>query len=114
MATIVEVSHDDKGIIWPEEVAPYQVSLINLGHTTENIQQSDDIYAKLTEKGIEVLYDDRETSAGEKFADCDLIGLPVRLIVSEKTNGKIEFKKRNDDKPEILTLEEVLGKLSDE
>jgi len=114
MATIVESNNDEKGIVWPKEVAPYHVHLMNLGHTTDNIQQSNDIYAKLTEKGIEVLYDDRDASAGEKFADCDLIGLPIRLIVSEKTQGKIEFKKRNEEKSEILTLEEVLEKLADE
>jgi len=106
LGTLVELFNDDKGIIWPESVAPYNVYLINLG--SEN---ADIVYEKLEKEGVEVLYDDRDVSAGQKFADADLIGIPVRLVVSAKTGEKIELKKRNQDKTEILDFNEVLRRL---
>ncbi len=90
MGTIVEVYHDERGIVWPESVAPYRFHLIEL-----KSGMGKDLYRRLRAKSNEVLYDDREISAGEKFADADLIGIPYRLVVSEKTGGKIEVKKRN-------------------
>ena len=84
MATIVEASHDDKGIVWPAAVAPFEAHLIGI-----NSSMIDDFYHQLTGEGIEVLYDDREVGPGEKFADADLIGLPVRLVISEKNGGKV-------------------------
>jgi len=109
MATIVEVHHDKQGMAWPEEVAPYQVYLLNVGAK----KKADGIYEKLVEKKIEVLYDERDdVSAGEKFADADLIGIPVRLVVSEKTGEKIEWKQREQEKKELLTVEKVIEKLA--
>ncbi|MDP2638529.1 MAG: proline--tRNA ligase [Candidatus Levybacteria bacterium] len=106
LATIVEVYHDEKGIIWPKEVAPYSVHLISIR------KNADDIYEELQKAGIEVLYDDREdVMPGQKFADADLIGIPVRLIVSEKTGEKIEFKKRTEKESELLSLEQLRTKL---
>lgn len=107
MATIVESSHDERGIIWPEEVAPFSAHLISLE------ENGLEIYEKLQGEGIEVLYDDREeTSAGSKFADADLIGLPVRLIISPKTKGQIEWKVRSQDKTELLSFSELISRLN--
>ncbi|MBI5045240.1 MAG: hypothetical protein HZC02_04900 [Candidatus Levybacteria bacterium] len=115
MGTLVEIFHDDKGIIWPEAVAPFQVHLIGLH------EKADSVYHNLLEAGVEVLYDDRwDTNAGTKFADADLIGIPVRLVVSTKTlsagsgqagTAMIEWKKRDSDKTELLTFEEVLARI---
>lgn len=106
LGTLVEIYNDEKGIIWPESVAPYNVHLINLG--SEN---ADTVYEKLEKEGVEVLYDDRDVSAGQKFADADLIGIPVRLVTSAKTGKDLEWKKRNEDKTEILDFDEVLRRL---
>ena len=70
-----------------------------------------EVYQLLTQKDIEVFYDDRDVSAGEKFADADLLGIPVRLVVSPKTEDKIEWKKRTEEKTELLTIEEVVKRL---
>lgn len=112
MATVVEAHHDKQGIIWPKEVSPYQVYLIEL--KSKNMKFSGEtIYKELEKEGIEVLYDDREdVSAGVKFTDADLIGIPVRLVVSEKTKDKIEWKNRDSKKTELLTLPEVIKKLA--
>ncbi len=107
MGTVVEVSHDDKGIIWPENVAPFKVHLISLG------VNADDVYENLKTQGVEVLYDDREDkSAGEKFADADLMGIPWRLVVSGKMGpDEIEIKKRTEAKPQIIKRSELAGML---
>lgn len=120
LATIVEGHHDEKGIIWPRSVAPFDVHLIKLKAKSEKRKTAaknlklfaENVYRELAAVGIEVLYDDREdVSAGEKFADADLIGIPVRLVVSEKTKDKIEWKERNKEKMELLTVEEVVDRL---
>lgn len=105
MGTIVEVSHDDKGIIWPGSLAPYQVHLVDLKGLGGKI------YEELMEAGVEVLWDETDRSAGAKLADADLIGIPVRLVVSEKTGDKIEWKERAGDKTELLGVEEVIKKV---
>lgn len=113
MGTIVEVSHDEKGIIWPESVAPYQYHIIPLPSrdevkNQEILSMAERLY--LDAKG-DALLDDREgISAGEKFADADLIGLPVRIVISEKTldKGGVEVKRRNQSDPEIKKVEEVI------
>jgi prolyl-tRNA synthetase len=107
MGVIVEKFHDDKGIIWPKEVAPFQVHLIELPGA-KNVKK---IYDELQKSGIEVLWDDRDEKAGSKFADADLIGIPVRLVVSAKTGDKIEYKERKSDKTELLTFENLLNML---
>lgn len=110
MALIVEAHHDNKGIIWPEEVTPYLTHLICLDE--DSTKKADEVYEKLLKEGVEVLYDDRKNiSAGVKFADADLIGIPYRLVISKKTKEKIEFKKREDKKTELLTLPELIKKL---
>ncbi len=107
MGTIVEVSHDEKGIIWPESVAPFKAHLINL--VSKKKATSDKLYKALQRINIEVLYDDREeASPGEKFADADLIGITYRLVVSEKTGDKVEVKKRNEGKTELVDEKELL------
>lgn len=106
MGTWVEVSHDDKGIIWSKEISPYDVHLVELpGGNAKKI------YNELKDEGVDVLWDDRDIPAGEKFADADLIGVPVRLVVSKKTGGKIEWKERVSEKSELLDFDEVIKKL---
>jgi prolyl-tRNA synthetase len=106
IGTWVEVSHDNKGIIWNKEISPFNVHLIGLDNKGENI------YKKLEEKKIDVLFDDRKVSAGEKFSDADLIGIPVRLVTSSKTKDLVEYKERKSEKIEILPLEEILKRLN--
>lgn len=109
IATIVEKFHDDRGIVWPESVAPFDAHLISL---KEN-ETAEEVYKKLIDAGIEVLYDDRDdVSAGAKFADADLIGIPVRLVVSSKTGDQIEWKERTSRETKLLSFEEVLKKLT--
>jgi len=105
MGVIVEKFHDDKGIMWPSTIAPFQASLLSLNMNT------DKIYTKLEDKKISILYDDRQVSAGEKLADADLLGMPVRLIASSKTGDKVEYKKRNETKTELISIEEVISRL---
>ena len=97
MGTIAEVLSDDRGLIWPKEVAPYPVHLISIsGGNGDVIAEADRMYDLLKENGIEPLYDDRDARAGEKFADADLVGIPTRLVVSEKTmsEGGVEVSDR--------------------
>lgn len=112
MGTIVEMHHDGKGIIWPEEVAPFQVHLLTIGEATPELQKfSDHVYNQLVKDGVEVLFDDRAgLSAGEKFFDTDLIGLPWRLIASEKTmvQDKIEIKKRDSKETKLVKVGEFI------
>ena len=107
MATIVEMFNDDKGIIWPEAVAPFRIYLISLNKNSK----AEKLYQDLQKAGIEVLYDDREdSSAGAKFADADLIGCPYRLVVSKKTLEKdsVEIKKRNSEKCELVKINSLI------
>jgi len=111
MGTIVEVHNDKNGITWPKEIAPFNVHLISLGADSKIKDASDEIYKDLQENNIEVLYDDRtDKSAGEKFTEADLIGIPIRLVVSEKTLAKdsIEIKKRNEKEEKLVELKELL------
>ena len=110
MGVIAEVFADEKGLVWPKEVSPFAVHLVRLGNSTETEMYADDLYKKLQAQSIEVLYDDRDLRPGEKFADADLIGIPVRLVVSDKTvlAGKIEFKARMSTESEMMSIEEVL------
>lgn len=117
MGVIVEKYHDEKGIMWSKSAAPFNAHLIHLGgvraYTSEVRRFAEEVYQKLQKAGVEVLYDDRENvSAGEKFADADLIGIPVRLVVSAKTGDKIEFKKRTSKESELLSVEEVIKRVT--
>lgn len=112
LATIVEVMNDEKGIIWPESVAPYQVHVVGLDLEDAAIKAKvEDVYNQLLSAGIEVLYDDRNARAGEKFADADLIGIPVRVVVSKKTGEKLEVKKRGEKETDFKSLEELIKTL---
>lgn len=114
VATIVEVHHDTAGIIWPDSVSPFAVYLVGLGKSAEDKAFAEKIYTELTEKGAEVLFDDRDIGAGEKFADADLIGCPIRIVVSPKASekGGLEWKKRAELEAKILPLKEILQKLN--
>lgn len=104
MGAIVETRNDEYGIIWPESVAPFKAHLIEI-----RSRLADKICQSLQKAGIEVLYDDRkEVSAGEKFAEADLIGVPFRLVVSEKTGDKIEIKKRSEKKTKLVGEKELI------
>jgi len=102
MGTVVEVSHDDRGIIWPEAIAPFKIHLISLNKNAE----AEQIYNDLQSSGVEVIYDDREDkSAGEKFADADLIGCPWRLVISGRMEAdEVEIKKRSEKEPRIVKI----------
>lgn len=111
MGTIAEIFNDDKGIIWPESVAPFQIHLLNLKPENSKLKEfADKIYNDLQRQNIEVLYDDRkEISAGGKFADSDLIGIPLRAVISEKTGEKIEIKKRSEKEMRLVNEKELLN-----
>lgn len=114
MATIVEKHHDEKGIVWPDSVAPFQVHLIGITNQEVRIkEQAEELYSTLQKAGVEVLFDDREdVSAGAKFADADLIGIPIRLVVSQKTGEQIEWKERDKKDTELLSLSQVLERFT--
>lgn len=104
---------DDKGLVWPDNVAPFKVYLAPLGESAEVAAEADVLYEQLTNKGIEVLYDDRSVRPGEKFADADLMGIPHRVVISEKTlaNNVVEYKGRTDSEAQMLSTKELLAKL---
>ncbi len=112
---IIEASHDDKGIVWPEPVAPFKVGLINLRASDQACSAAcEDLYGKLRGAGVEVLYDDRDESAGAKFADMDLIGLPWQLIVGPRgvKAGVVELKSRATDDREELSPDSALARMT--
>ncbi len=116
MATVIEMHHDDKGILWPESIAPFRVHLIEIKNQKSKIKNAvietaERLYDELLAKGVDVLYDDRaEISAGEKFADADLIGIPLRVVVSEKTlkEKSVEVKQRNVNDTTLVKLTEAI------
>ena len=110
MGAIVEVHHDAAGVRWPEEVAPFRVHLIKIGDSSGVKAAADKIYDDLQKKSIEVLYDDREAKTpGEKFAEADLIGIPIRLVISEKTlkADSVELKKRTEGSVELIKISKI-------
>lgn len=115
IGAIVEVFHDDKGIVWPAAVAPFKLQLICVGADEEAKKFADLLYNKLVSKNVEVLYDDRaNASAGEKFSDSDLIGIPLRVVVSKKTlaENKVEVKYRSEEKSKLISEDELWSLLS--
>ncbi len=106
MGILVEIFHDDRGIIWPKSAAPFAVHLIELGEG-----KGKHLYEKLVKAGVEVLYDDRDLGAGAKFADADLLGMPVRLVISEKTGDKVEWKERSLKENELISHDELMNRL---
>ncbi|NTV40722.1 MAG: prolyl-tRNA synthetase [Candidatus Moranbacteria bacterium] len=109
MGVIAELFADEKGLVWPASVAPFAVHLIGLGQD----EAAEKIYDNLLSMGIEVLFDDRDVSAGEKFAGSDLIGIPYRVVVSKKSleAGGVELKKRNEKESEIVKIGDLLKKI---
>ena len=114
MAAIAEVLSDDKGLVWPENIAPAKVYLASLGNDEKVVEAANELYETLQKKGISVLYDDRDVRPGEKFTDADLIGIPHRVVVSNKTieAGKIEYKGRIETEAKLLSNEELIKLLA--
>ena len=111
LGVIAEVLNDAKGLMWPAAIAPYTVHLVGLNlEDTDTRTKAQAIYKLLQEANIEVVFDDRETTtAGEKFADADLIGCPIRAVVSKKTaEGSIEMKLRNSTTSTVIAIPEML------
>lgn len=109
LGAIVEVSHDTKGMLWPEAVAPYSVHLIDVGVDEDVVQKAEKVYKQLQEAGIDVLYDDRKNATtGQKFSDADLIGIPLRLVISKKTGDEVEIKERGKDAIEMVPFDKLL------
>ena len=112
---IIEASHDDKGIIWPESVAPFKVGILNLRFGDEACTSAcDSLYAQCRNAGVEVLYDDRDERAGAKFADMDLIGLPWQILVGPRgvKNGMVELKNRATGVVEETPIDTVISRLA--
>jgi len=107
MATIVEKYNDEKGILWPEAVSPFKIHLIALDGAKD---EADKIYDEMLKKGVDVLYDDRDRTAGEKFADADLIGVPTRVLLSKKTllQNSVELKKRSESTSTLVKIDDFL------
>lgn len=112
VGVITEIFSDEKGIVWPESVAPFAVHLVGLG---EDMSEAEALYTELTNAGVEVLFDDRKgVMPGEKFADADLLGMPMRIVVSKRSleNGGAEIKKRTETESSIIPLNEVISHIN--
>jgi prolyl-tRNA synthetase len=112
LATVIEANHDDKGIIWPASVAPYQAHLVALNVETPAVHDAaEKLYADLLAAGVEVLYDDREESPGVKFNDADLLGMPLRVTVSPRTLEKdsVELKPRREPETSLVALDAAVA-----
>ena len=111
MGVIAEKMSDDKGLVWPADIAPYKVYLVSIGNVSA---QATDLYEKLQAAGVTVLFDDRDERPGAKFADAELIGLPYRVTISERLleEGKLEFTRRNSGETVLLTLDELLDTIA--
>lgn len=114
MGVVAEVLSDDNGLAWPVELAPYVVNIISVGKSEEVGKAAEELYVKLREQGIEVIFDDRDVSPGAKFADNDLLGFPYRVVVSEKTieQGKLELKERKSEETQMISEQELLNLLN--
>ena len=116
LGTVVEVLGDDNGLVWPKEIAPFAVHLVELGGVKDPAvhQEAESLYADLVAHGVEVLWDDRDLPGGAKFAESDLMGIPMRVVVSQKTleAGKFEVKERGTGKVEMQTRADVLSAYS--
>jgi prolyl-tRNA synthetase len=111
MGVIVEKFSDEKGIVWPKSIAPFTVHLISIGESEEVINTAEKLYTDCQKENIEILYDDRQgKSVGEKFAEADLIGIPYRIIISEKTlkDDSVELKERNKQEAELVKIKDLI------
>ncbi|MCP4913645.1 MAG: proline--tRNA ligase [Oligoflexia bacterium] len=116
VAAAIEQCHDDKGIIWPKEIAPYQVYFATIAKSEEFKAQADDVYKKLTDAGFEVIYDDRKAGAGFKFKDADLLGLPVRVVMGErdfKESGEFEVVDRKTGDKQKVKIDGLVEKIKE-
>ena len=117
IAASIEQNHDDNGIIWPQALAPFQLSIVPINYNKSDDVRSnaDDIYAKLTEAGFDVLLDDRNMRPGAMFADHELIGIPHRIVISERglKSGQIEYKSRTDEQASDVELDNIVEYISD-
>lgn len=115
LGTVVEASHDENGIIWPKSIAPYTVHLVQLGNDDEVATIAEKLYENFRSKCIDVLYDDRDTSAGDKFNDSDLIGIPLRLVVSKRSLEKnsTEWKERSKKDSEMVKIDDVVKRVQE-
>lgn len=111
MGTIVEILSDEKGIVWPESVAPFTYHIVELSGGDEDIKEkADSLYLAMVERGIEVLYDDRDVRAGEKFADADLIGIPYRIVIGKNSSGDmLEVVRRKNSETLSMSRDEILN-----
>jgi prolyl-tRNA synthetase len=114
VGVITELMSDDKGLVWPAGIAPASVHLVRIGDGDEAAKAADDLYNKLESAGIETLYDDRGLNAGVMLADADLIGVPHRAVVSDKSlaGGGVEYKVRTSSETEVLSAEEFVKKIT--
>ena len=111
MGVLVEHFSDERGLVWPKEVAPFQVHLVSLCKDTNHKEQANALYASLTKQGIDVLYDDREdVRPGQKFADSDLMGIPMRVVISQKTieSKQLEVKLRTEQEAKMIEQEALI------
>lgn len=115
VGVITELMADDKGLVWPKAIAPFQVYLVRIGSDDKVVAEADKLYESLKKKNIEVLYDDRDMRPGEKFSDADLYGIPYRVVISPKTieNNSYEVKSRTSDSNEMLNEAELQKKLAE-
>jgi prolyl-tRNA synthetase len=113
MGLIAEHFADDKGLVWPEQVAPAKFYLLQIGGETSK-NQADELYKNLTARGIEVIYDDRDERPGTKFADAELMGIPQRLTVSDRLmeQNKLELTERKSGQTTLLTVDELIAKIN--
>ena len=113
MGVIAEHFSDDKGLVWPESVAPAKVYLVRIGDAAATVH-ADELYEELRQKNIETIYDDRDVRPGQKFADSELIGIPYRVTVSDRVqdDGAYELVERSNGQKALLTYEQLLAKLN--
>ncbi len=109
MGVVVEKMADEKGLVWPENIAPARVYLVRIGDEEATVKAADELYQELQESGVEVLYDDRDERPGKKFADADLMGIPHRLVVSKKTidSNLFEYKARTEKESKNVSKKEL-------
>ena len=114
LASLIEQNNDENGLILPMNIAPYQVALVQIDvKNEEQTKIANDLYEKLTESGIEVIFDDRDERPGVKFKDMELIGIPARIVVGKKiTDGLVEFKERATGNQEEIAIDEVVDKIT--
>jgi prolyl-tRNA synthetase len=116
VGAIIEASHDEAGIVWPEPIAPWRVGIVTMRADDEaSVAAADDLYGKLTAVGVETLYDDRDERGGVKLGSMELIGLPWQVIVGPRgiANGTVELKRRSTGEREELSLESAVARLTE-